>query len=469
MIFNSYAFIVFLAVTLAVYNLIPSNFRALFLLIAGYFFYAYSDWHNIPILLGVTFSTFLFGKAIASRRKHLLLIVAIVITISPLLLWKIGQLIGTVSNRTVAGFIIPIGLSFYTLQAVGYLLDVFWQRVKPMNRLPSIALYLAFFPIMLAGPIERAGRLLPQLDSMPRTKQTEAYFAIKQLFWGFFCKLVIADKLAIISSDILGKPEQGSAAILLVGLIVYSLQIYFDFYGYTTIAIATARLFGVQVMANFKHPFLAPSLVEFWHRWHISLTTWFRDYVYLPIAYKCRPIYSFTVVVLLVFVLSGIWHGASPNFVIWGGVHGVLYIVGRWTVETRRHLWQSVLHGKFQKLRRGIQAIFVFLLVSLTWVFFTVPRVEDAITVLRRIFSWDIFLSFSTIGRMFMRSDYLSYISCAILFFIIDSLGIIRVVVETVPMSKTEIIRELVVVNSLAVLMLLIGDIGSRSFIYLRF
>lgn len=469
MIFNSYAFIVFLAVILAVYNLIPASYRASFLLIAGYFFYAFSDWHNVLILLGVTFSTFLFGKAIAARRKYLLVIVAIIITISPLLLWKIGQLIGSVSNRDVAGFIIPIGLSFYTLQAGGYLLDVFWQRVKPESRLSSIALYLAFFPIMLAGPIERAGRLLPQLKSMSRTQKTEAYFAIKQLLWGFFCKLVIADKLALISSDILRMPEQSSTLALLIGLIVYSFQIYFDFYGYTTIAIATARFFGVQVMANFKHPLLASSLVEFWHRWHISLTTWFRDYVYLPIAYKCKPIYSFTVVVLLVFILSGIWHGTSPNFILWGGVHGLLYIVGRLTVRIRNRMWRSAFHGNFQRLRHGIQTVFVFLLISLTWVFFTVPGLKDPIAVLQRIFSRDLLLSFGTISGMFMRVDYMSYILCAIFFFIIDSLGIISAVVEKVPVSKTEIVRELVVINSLAVLMLLIGDIGSRSFIYMQF
>ena len=469
MIFNSYAFIVFLTVTLAVYNLIPSNYRAAFLLMAGYFFYAYSDWHNVAILLGVTLSTFLFGKAIGATRKYLIIIVSIIITISPLLLWKTGQLSESLSNRDVAGFIIPIGLSFYTLQAIGYLLDVFRQRVKPESRLSSIALYLAFFPIMLAGPIERAGRLLPQLDSMSRTRQIEAYFAIKQLLWGFFCKLIIADKLALISSDILGKPEQNSAAILLIGLIVYSFQIYFDFYGYSTIAIATARLFGVQVMANFKHPFLASSLVEFWHRWHISLSTWFRDYVYLPIAYKCRPIYSFTVIVLLVFVLIGIWHGTSPNFVIWGGAHGVLYVVGRVTVGFRRRLWRLMFHGNFQRLRRGIQAVFVFLLVSLTWVFFAVQRLKDAISVLRRVFSMDLLSSLGTIGQIFMRPDYTSYISCAILFFIIDSLGVIRGVIETVPMSKAEIVRELVLINSLVVFMLLTGDIGSRGFIYMQF
>jgi D-alanyl-lipoteichoic acid acyltransferase DltB (MBOAT superfamily) len=436
---------------------------------AGYFFYAYSDWHNVAILLGVTLSTFLFGRAIGATRKYLIFIVAIIITISPLLLWKIGQLSESLSNRDVAGFIIPIGLSFYTLQAIGYLLDVFRQRVKPESRLSSIALYLAFFPIMLAGPIERAARLLPQLDSMSRTRQIEVYFAIKQLLWGFFCKLVIADKLALISSDIFGRTEQSSAAILLIGLLMYSFQIYFDFYGYSTIAIATARLFGVQVMENFKHPFLASSLVEFWHRWHISLSTWFRDYVYLPIAYKFKPIYSFTLVVLMVFVLIGLWHGTSPNFVIWGGVHGVLYIVGRLTVRFRRRLWRSVLHGNFQQLLRGIQAVFVFVLVSLTWVFFAVPGLKDAIAVLRRVFSGDLLSTLGSIGGVFMRFDYVSYVACAIIIFIIDSLGIIRAVIETVPVNKTEITKELVVINSFAILMLLTGDIGSRGFIYLRF
>jgi len=469
MILTSYEFMVFLAVTLTAYNLAPSNNRARVMLIAGYFFYAYSDWHNIAVLVGVTVSTFLFGKTFRPGKKILLVVVAIIITISPLLLWKFGQLGNSAANRSVTGFIIPVGLSFYTLQAVGYLLDVYWKRVKPENRLSSVALYLAFFPIMLAGPIERAGRLIPQLGSMSRTHKTEAYLAIKQLLWGFFCKLVVADKLAIISGEILGKPEQSSAAALLVGLIVYSFRIYFDFYGYSTIAIATARFFGVEVMANFKNPLLASSLVEFWHRWHISLTTWFRDYVYLPIAYKFRPIYSFTVVVLVVFVLSGMWHGTSPNFIIWGGVHGVLYIVGRLTAGFRGRLWRSAFGDHLRQLRRGMQAILIFLLVSLSWVFFVVPGLKSASEILRRIFSWELMSSFGMIAKVFSRADYACYLLCALLFFTIDSLGIIRLVIEKVPVNKWEFTRELVVINSLAVSVLLIGDIGARSFIYLQF
>ena len=469
MIFTSYEFIVFLAVTLTAYNLVPSNYRARVMLIAGYFFYAYSDWHNIAVLVGVTVSTFLFAKSFRAERKILLVIVAIIITISPLLLWKIGQLSNSAANRNLTGFIIPLGLSFYTLQAVGYLIDVYWKRVKPENRFSSVALYLAFFPIMLAGPIERAGRLIPQLDSMSRTQKTEAYLAIKQLLWGFFCKLVVADKLAMISSEIFSKPEQSSTPTLLVGLIVYSFRIYFDFYGYSTIAIATARLFGVEVMANFKNPLLASSLVEFWHRWHISLTTWFRDYVYLPVAYKFRPIYSFTVVVLVVFVLSGMWHGTSPNFIIWGGVHGVLYIVGRLTAGYRGRLWRSAFGDHLRQLRRGMQAILIFLLVSLSWVFFVVPGLKSASEILRRIFSWELMSSFGMIAKVFSRADYACYLLCALLFFTIDSLGIIRLVIEKVPVNKWEFTRELVVINSLAVSVLLIGDIGARSFIYLQF
>jgi len=469
MIFTSYEFIVFLAVTLAVYNIAPSNYRTRILFIAGYIFYASSDWHHIAVLGGVTVSAFLFGRVLRAEKHVLLLTVAIIITGLPLLLWKIGQISESLADRSAIGFIIPLGLSFYTLQAVGYLLDVYWKRVKPEPRLSSVALFMAFFPIMSAGPIERAGRLIPQLDSMSKTDKTEAYLAIKQLLWGFFCKLVIADKLAIISSDIFGKSAHSSAAVLLMGLFIYSVRIYFDFYGYSIIAIAAARLFGVEVMANFKHPLLASSLVEFWHRWHISLTTWFRDYAYLPIAYKFRPIYSFTIVALMVFVLSGIWHGTSLNFIIWGGVHGVLYILGRLTAGYRRRLWRLAFHSHLRLLQRGIQTTFVFLLVSLTWVFFAVPGIRNASGILRRIFSWELIASFGTIVEVFSRHDYTYYLLCAVLFFMIDSLGIIRLVTDKVPANKYELTRELVVINSLAVSVLLIGDIGVRRFIYMQF
>jgi D-alanyl-lipoteichoic acid acyltransferase DltB (MBOAT superfamily) len=469
MIFTSLEFIVFLAVTLLVYNLIPSDIRARFLLVAGYFFYSFSGWQNIGILLAVTLSVFLFGKVLGSFRKNSLLILAVAITIAPLILWKSGVIGGGQTNNGFVRFVIPIGLSFYTLQAIGYLLDVFKQRVRPADGFVSLALFMAFFPIMLAGPVERAGRLIPQLASLSKTRNSEIYIAVKQLLWGFVCKLIVADKLAIISADILNRPGQKSPPTLLIGLFLYSIQIYFDFYGYSTIALAAARLFGVQVMVNFNHPFLASTLVEFWHRWHISLSTWFRDYVYLPLAYKFKPAYSFTIVVFLVFILSGIWHGTSLGFIIWGGVHGFLYIFGRLSHRFRGRLWRSIARGKIIKVRRPMQAAYVFILVSLAWVFFASPRIGEAATILRRIFSWELFATLGTIGSTILREDYMLYIACAIILFALDSLGVVQAVVTKVPTNRREIGQELVLINGFVLLLLLIGDIGAKGFYYMQF
>jgi D-alanyl-lipoteichoic acid acyltransferase DltB (MBOAT superfamily) len=368
-----------------------------------------------------------------------------------------------------ASFAFPLGLSFYTLQATGYVLDVYRQRFVAERNFLTVALYLAFFPIIQSGPIERAGSLFPQLSGLRRTDPLAAFLAGKQILWGFFCKLVIADKIAIIVSDIFSKAGEQRSPVLAFGLGIFALQLYFDFYGYTSIAIGVARLFGIQINPNFNHPYMAISLRDFWHRWHMSLSTWLRDFVYLPLGGSKSAKMRYIAIVVLVFVVSGLWHGFSANFLTWGIIHAVLYLFGRMTTTLRERFWKSTLRPKPQWLRHSMQRITVFLLVSLLWVFFLVPTWSEALTILRGICAIEMAGSGNAILRLFGRPDYLAYIFWTIAFFAADSVGVIGCVIDKVPERKSEIVRELAVLNCLAILLILTGDIGSKGFFYMYF
>lgn len=466
MILTSYAFIIFLSITLGVYNLVPASTRASLLLLAGYVLYSGFGWKNVAILVAITLCTYLFGVALGRHKSALVLLLAVISSAAPLLFWKTERFLENGGNPTFSGFAIPIGLSFFTLQAIGYLLDVYWRRIPAQSSLFVLALFLAFFPIMLAGPIERGGKLMPQLTSLPKTSPAGLFFAAKQLLWGFFCKLVIADKVGLIASDLMHRPED--ALSLAGGLVVYSFQIYFDFYGYAIIAQGTARLFGISIIANFNHPYLARSLADFWHRWHISLSTWFRDYIFLPIAYRCN-LAACSVVMVLVFILSGFWHGASFNFLLWGGMHGLLYVVGRFTEKPRNRFWCAIFRGRCQQFRFSIQALCTFSLVSLAWIFFVIPDTHSALETLGLLFvgSWSI--RDSMVATLLQRPDFAWYGFCATLFFALDSAGIIQAVVERKPQTGRQLVQELLIINCLVVLLVLIGEIGARGFIYMQF
>jgi D-alanyl-lipoteichoic acid acyltransferase DltB (MBOAT superfamily) len=466
--FTSYSFIAFFAVVLAVYNAAPQRYRIAVLVFAGYFFCFYASWVSALVLALVTLAAFLCAKAIEQSPGRRLVFWSVLAVLFPLLAAKcfISAFKG---DDAVMRLAFPLGLSFYSLQAVGYVLDVHWRRVPAERSFLRVALYLAFFPILQSGPIERAGNLLPQLSSLGSTSATTAFLAGKQILWGLFCKLVIADKLAIIVADVFSKVDERGGAVLIVGLCIFALQLYFDFYGYTTIAIAVALLFGVRIGPNFNHPYLAASFRDFWHRWHISLSTWLRDYIYVPMGGRQRPKLVHALLVMLVFAISGIWHGLSQNYLAWGMAHSLLYLGGIWTARVRTSLWHVILRGRLKRVQHAIQSIVLFTLVSITWLFFLVHTWEEAVSILRRIVSTKLITDMPAVAELFARADYRLFVLWTLVFFVADSLGAIRIALESVPKGRSEIIRELVIVDCLAILLVLTGDIGAKGFIYMYF
>ncbi|MBQ2658030.1 MAG: MBOAT family protein [Erysipelotrichaceae bacterium] len=267
---------------------------------------------------------------------------------------------------------LPIGISFYTFQAIGYVLDVFRETTSAEHNLGYYAVFMSFFPQLTSGPIARAGDLLPQIKSYPEFDYKKATYGLKQMAWGYFKKIVIADTISQFTGKVLNDPSRFHGFALLLAAFQYSIQIYCDFSGYSDVACGTAKLFGIELTVNFRSPYYSQSIREFWNRWHISLSTWLRDYIYIPLGGNRKGNVRRNINLLITFLISGLWHGASWTYVLWGLVHGLAQIVENY-----------ILPKKKDKSSRGglwfLRVVFVFFFCTLTWVLFSAHSFNDAL------------------------------------------------------------------------------------------
>ena len=341
MIFHSVTYLVFLALVLALYWSLPRRGQNFLLIIASYIFYGWEHpWFLLPLWAStlVDYSCAL-GMERFPRRRRVFLLISICGSIALLATFKyygfalenINAILtnfGAEPIRSAFRLALPAGLSFYTFQSIGYVVDVYRGKIKAEHDLPDYALYVTFFPQLVAGPIERAGHMLPQYRS-PRTVDAETWrIALGLILWGYFKKVVIADNAAVVANKIFAL-QGGSFPIVWAGVFAFAVQIYADFSGYTDIARGTARLLGIDLMVNFNHPYLATSPADFWRRWHISLSTWLRDFIYIPLGGSRCSIARASFNLMATFAISGLWHGASWNFVLWGVYWGALILVQR--------------------------------------------------------------------------------------------------------------------------------------------
>ncbi|WP_310445208.1 MBOAT family O-acyltransferase [Tissierella sp.] len=282
--------------------------------------------------------------------------------------------------------LLPMGISFYTFQTLSYTIDVYRGDIEAEKNFFMLSLYVTFFPQLVAGPIERSDRLLPQLKEKVSFDIDRVLDGIKIMLLGFFRKIVIADRLAVAVNAVYNSPEDFSGIYYIIATILFAFQIYCDFSGYSEIALGAAKVLGIDLMKNFDRPYFSKSIPEFWRRWHISLSTWFRDYLYIPLGGNrvSKPRYYFNT--MLTFLLSGLWHGASWTFVIWGGLHGMYQIVGKITRDTRSKA-KSTLRLEKTFILKIFQVIFTFTLVCFTWIFFRANTISDAIYIIRNLFS----------------------------------------------------------------------------------
>lgn len=367
MAFNSLVFAAFFVIVYAIYLALGRRHKVqnLILLAASYVFYGYWDWRFMGLLLVSTSVDYIAGGAIfkseskGRRRFFLLLSVGTNLVILGFFKYfnfftqsftELLQVFGMEADYVLLNLILPVGISFYTFQSMSYTIDIYRGKLRPTPRVLDFALYVSFFPQLVAGPIERAVNLLPQISGPRKIKAPQVNAALFLLLWGYFKKMVVADNLARISNEIFNNYTQYEGMDVVLGLVAFSLQIYCDFSGYSDIARGLAKLMGFELMVNFKLPYFAASPRDFWRRWHISLSTWLRDYLYIPLGGNRRGRLRSSFNLLITMLLGGLWHGARWNFVIWGAYHGVILGVYRWlggkpsTREPGR-MWKFVSTG----------------------------------------------------------------------------------------------------------------------------
>lgn len=388
------------------------------MLAASLLFYAWGDLTKLPILIFIILCAYFGGIDLGKTRQRSRLWLWLSVTFLPLLLFKYYGILGIgdlSSGLLPKSAIPPLGISFYTFQATAYLIDVYRRDADPEKSLARVALFLSFFPLVLAGPIERANHLLPQLRLFEGSwkKESDLVGGCYKLLKGLLIKLAFADNFAGFVDRVYASPTTQSPANVLMASYLYSAQIYCDFYGYTLIALGSAALFGISLTNNFEHPYLAPSLQQFWQRWHISLTTWLRDYVYFSLGGLRKPINRYRNL-LVTMLVCGVWHGAGLQFLLWGALHGLALIVNR--------LYQTATAGILPRIRpalRPLGALLTFQFVTLAWVLFRADNLSVASTMLHKITmvvrapgaldqpSWVFYARLGSIFVLFEVLDYL--------------------------------------------------------------
>lgn len=323
------------------------------------------------------------GKSIEEWKKKAWLISSLLVNLGALAYFKYANfflenvhvLVGGDNSYIPLEIILPVGISFYTFQTMSYTIDVYNGRIKPTHNWLDFANYVAFFPQLVAGPIERSKSLLPQLQAFRTPSREQIVSGARLIVWGLFKKMVIADRLAVYVDALFNAPQLYSSLALALGVVFFAFQIYCDFSGYSDIAIGVASLMGVELMINFRRPYFAKNLREFWSRWHISLSQWFRDYVYIPLGGNRKGDMATRINILLVFVLSGFWHGANWNFIIWGGIHGLFLVV-------QQAIGKRIFINPMTDL---VRMALNFAIVCFAWIFFRADSLEIALDVVHRI------------------------------------------------------------------------------------
>lgn len=400
MVFNSIDFLLFLPIVFIFYWFFGSRnitFQNTIILFSSYLFYGWWDWRFLSLIVFSTVLDFLLAKKIhnsISIRKKFLLISSIIINLGILGFFKyfnffVSSLqasflsLGLDIDTWSLNIILPVGISFYTFQTLSYSIDVYNEKLKPTNDFISYAAFVSFFPQLVAGPIERATNLLPQFISKRNFNSTKAINGLSLILYGLVKKVVIADRLAIYVNSVFSDFQSYNSLSLIIAVVFFSFQIYCDFSGYSLIARGVSKLFGFELMVNFNRPYLAQSITDFWRRWHISLSTWFRDYIYIPIGGNRVKTLRNYLNVMIVFLVSGFWHGANWTFIFWGIIHGFFAVSFLIISNYKKENHQVSI------IRKVINVLTVFIIVNFAWIFFRSESITHAFDYIYFIFEWD--------------------------------------------------------------------------------
>jgi len=479
MLFNSFEFLIFFPIVTIIYFLLPHRFRWIHLLIASCVFYMFFIPYYIVILFVTIIIDYFAGMWIErsdGRKKKIYLWGSIISTCLVLFVFKyynffignfneLAQLIGWNYSLDLLGIILPIGLSFHTFQSLSYVIEVYRGNQKAETHFGIYSLYVMFYPQLVAGPIERPQNVLHQFYEKHKLNYQDVSAGMKLVVWGLFKKVVIADNVSGLVDVVYANPEQMSWQWLLIGSYLFAIQIYCDFSGYSDMAIGTARVMGYRLMENFNTPYISNSIREFWSRWHISLSTWFRDYVYIPLGGNRVSGLKRNVNLLIVFAVSGFWHGANWTYIIWGALHGVYNVVENGLKKFR---WFNAYLETTVRTKKWLGAFILFQFVVLGWIFFRAASVQDAFAVIGGIFTGQ--LSSWVPPDEIMTFGYwaLAFKLGLVLVFMASDLIIHRLTRGVFDGATSHLFR-LSFYAYLAALILLIGFWGDVEFIYFQF
>ena len=435
-------------------------------------------WNPLYIILIIlsTITDFIVAKKIFNSEKKsnkkIFLIISIFVNILILISFKYVNFITENINLGIEIFslqqkipeldiLLPVGISFYTFQTLSYTIDVYRNKIKPEKHIGKFALYVSFFPQLVAGPIERASRLIPQFNIKQKFDTNRLSYGLKLMFWGFFQKIVIADNLKSIVEIVYENPEQYQGVSIVIATVFFAFQIYCDFAGYTNIAIGAAHIFGIKLIPNFKRPYFASSFRNFWQRWHISLSTWFKDYVYISLGGNKVVKWKWFYIILITFLISGLWHGANWTFIIWGAIHGFLYLfesVLKNQLEKSPKLYSKLIKNKYIKFLR---IIIVFSFVLFSWVFFRAENLHDVIILVKNSFKINFNIPFDH------KTLFIAFLLISFLF-VVNLIEEKQQRIINFISSKPKIVRWSIYYIMLLIL-IGIGNWGLNEFIYFQF
>ena len=405
MLFNSFEFFLFLPLVFGLYWFVfQHKLRAqnLLILLASYFFYGWWSWAFTGLLLLSTLLDYAygFGVAAANRRKaKIFLWLSIINNLGILGVFKYYnffavqfqqgfELLGIHSNPTLLNIALPIGISFYTFHGMSYVFDIYRAQQKPVRNFVDYAVFVSFFPLLVAGPIERASHLLPQVQKVRSFRYAQALDGLRLILWGLFKKVVIADGIAQLIDPVFTHYTDYNSATLILAAIGFSFQIYGDFSGYSDIALGTAKLFGFELLSNFRFPYFARDIAEFWRRWHISLSSWFKDYLYIPLGGSKNGQNKAIRNTFIIFLVSGFWHGASWNFILWGFLHACAFLPLLLTNRNRKYSQEIVASdARFPSGKELLLMLGTFTFVTFAWIFFRADTLQNAFGFIDGLFS----------------------------------------------------------------------------------
>jgi D-alanyl-lipoteichoic acid acyltransferase DltB (MBOAT superfamily) len=400
MLFNSIEFLIFFPIVVVLYFACPYRYRWALLLAASYYFYAAWKLEYIILIIVSTLINYIAAIQIArlehQAKRALLLLVSVCSNLAILFAFKYFNFVNDSFRATFNHFnlvydvpmfqaLLPVGISFYTFQTLSYVIDVYRGKLEPERHLGRFALFVAFFPQLVAGPIERGANLLPQFYEKFDFDEARVSSGLRLILWGMFKKVVIADRLGLYVNAVYNNPSEWAGWPIFLATFFFAFQIYCDFSGYSDIAIGAARVMGFNLMENFRRPYFARSPSEFWRRWHISLSTWFRDYLYIPLGGNRVTLPRWTLNLMIVFLVSGLWHGAAWTFVLWGGLHGLFMVGEAATGGVRSKLAGRLGLGQRPTLQAVLGWLITFSLVCLSWVFFRANSIADAFLLLNNL------------------------------------------------------------------------------------